>query len=140
EEVIRAAANPANVLGKYVLVAPLGKGAMGVVHKAWDRGLRRWVAIKILLATSDPDLVLRFRREAETAASIQHPNIVPIYDVGEEGGRPYLVMKFVEGSTLMGMSFTIEQACSITLQAARGVAYAHERGVVHRDLKPGNIM
>jgi serine/threonine-protein kinase len=140
EEVTRAAANPANVLGKYVLVAQLGKGAMGVVHKAWDRGLRRWVAIKILLATNDPDLVLRFRREAETAASIQHPNIVPIYDVGEEGGRPYLVMKFVDGSMLAGMSLSLEQAVSVTLQAAKGVAHAHEREVVHRDMKPANIM
>ena len=140
EEVIRASANPANVLGKYVLVAQLGKGAMGVVHKAWDRGLRRWVAFKVLTATSDPSLVLRFRREAETAASIQHPNIVPIYDVGEEGGRPYLVMKFVEGSTLAGMSLSVEQAVSVTLQAAKGVAHAHEREVVHRDMKPANIM
>jgi hypothetical protein len=140
EEVVRAAANPLNVLGKYVLVSPLGKGAMGVVHKAWDRGLRRWVAIKVLLATSDPSLVLRFRREAEMAASIQHPNIVPIYDVGEEGGRPYIVMKFVEGSGLAGMSLSLEQSVSVTLQAARGVGHAHEREVVHRDIKPANIM
>ena len=140
EEVIRAAATPANVLGKYVLVSSLGKGAMGAVYKAWDRGLRRWVAIKVLLATSDPQLVLRFRREAETAAAIQHPNIVPIYDVGDSAGRPYLVMKYVEGCTLSGMSLTVDQACSIALQAARGVAYAHTREVVHRDLKPGNVM
>jgi hypothetical protein len=140
EEVAQAASDPANVLGKYVLVAPLGKGAMGAVHKAWDRGLRRWVAIKILLATNDPNLVLRFRREAEMAASIQHPNIVPIYDVGEEGGRPYLVMKFVEGSTLAGMSLSLEQAVNTTLQAAKGVAHAHEREIVHRDMKPANIM
>jgi hypothetical protein len=139
-EVDKAAENPINVLGKYVLVTPIGKGSMGAVYKAWDRGLRRWVAMKVLLATSDQNLVLRFRREAETAAAIQHPNIVPIYDVGESNGRPYLVMKFVEGSTLVGMSLSIEQACSITLQAARGVAYAHEKGVVHRDLKPGNVM
>jgi hypothetical protein len=139
-EVDKAAENPINVLGKYVLVTPIGKGSMGAVYKAWDRGLRRWVAMKVLLATSDQNLVLRFRREAETAAAIQHPNIVPIYDVGESNGRPYIVMKFVEGSTLIGMSLSIEQACSITLQAARGVAYAHEKGVVHRDLKPGNVM
>jgi hypothetical protein len=125
--VTKAAENPNNMVGKYVLVSAIGKGSMGAVYKAWDRGLRRWVAMKVLLATSDQNLVLRFRREAETAAAIQHPNIVPIYDVGESNGRPYLVMKFVEGSTLLGMSFTIEQAVSITLQAARGVAYAHER-------------
>lgn len=140
EEVARAAADPKNVLGKYVLAAQIGKGAMGAVYKAWDRGLRRWVGLKMLLATSNPDLVLRFRREAETAAAIQHPNIVPIYDIGESGGRPFLVMKFVEGSTLSGMSLGLEQACSIVLQAAKGVAYAHERDVVHRDLKPANIM
>ena len=140
EEVTKAAENPNYVLGKYVLVSQIGKGAMGAVYKAWDRGLRRWVAMKVLLATSDQNLVLRFRREAETAAAIQHPNIVPIYDVGESNGRPYLVMKFVEGTTLAGMSLSVEQAFSVTLQAARGVAYAHEKGVVHRDLKPGNIM
>ncbi len=140
EEVQRAAAHPENVFGKYVLVSALGKGAMGAVYKAWDRGLRRWVAIKVLLATNDPNLVLRFRREAETAAAIQHPNIVPIYDIGESGGRPFLVMKHVEGATLSGMSLSLEQACSVMLQAAKGVAFAHERDVVHRDLKPGNVM
>jgi hypothetical protein len=140
DEVTKAAEKPSNVLGKYILVSQIGKGAMGAVYKAWDRGLRRWVAMKVLLATNDQNLVLRFRREAETAAAIQHPNIVPIYDVGESNGRPYLVMKFVEGSTVVGMSLSVEQAVAITLQAARGVAYAHERGVVHRDLKPGNVM
>ncbi|HLY10538.1 MAG TPA: protein kinase [Planctomycetota bacterium] len=140
EEILRAAAKPENVFGKYILVSPLGKGAMGAVYKAWDRGLRRWVAIKVLLATSDPQLVLRFRQEAETAAAIQHPNIVPIYDIGQSEGRPFLVMKYVEGSTLSGMSFSLEQACAVTLQAAKGVAVAHERGVIHRDLKPGNVM
>jgi hypothetical protein len=140
EEILRRASNPENVFGKYILVSPLGKGAMGAVYKAWDRGLRRWVAIKVLLATNDPQLVLRFRREAETAAAIQHPNIVPIYDIGQSEGRPFLVMKYVEGSILSGMSLTIEQACAITLQAAKGVAFAHERDVIHRDLKPGNIM
>lgn len=139
-EVARAAEDPANVLGKYVLTSLLGKGSMGAVHKAWDRGLRRWVAVKVLLPTADAELVLRFRREAETAAAIQHPNIVPIYDVGEIDGRPYLVMKYVEGSTLMGMSLRFDQILRILGQAARGVAYAHEHNVVHRDLKPGNIM
>jgi len=140
EEVTRAAEDPKNVLGKYVLVAQIGKGAMGAVYKAWDRGLRRWVGLKVLLATSTPEIVQRFRREAETAAAIQHPNIVPIYDVGESAGRPFLVIKFVEGSTISGMSLGVEQACSLVLQAAKGVAYAHDRGVVHRDLKPTNVM
>ncbi|HEX7896487.1 MAG TPA: protein kinase [Planctomycetota bacterium] len=139
-EVTRAAENIENVLGKYILTSPLGKGSMGAVYKAWDRGLRRWVAVKLLLITKDPQLVLRFRREAETSAAIQHPNIVPIYDVGESQGRPYLVMKYVEGSTLIGMSLTLEQSLRTLLQAAKGVAYAHEHNVVHRDLKPGNIM
>jgi hypothetical protein len=140
QEVIHAAANAEHVLGKYVLTTPLGKGSMGVVYKAWDRGLRRWVAIKLLLGTTDPQLVVRFRREAETSAAIQHPNIVPIYDVGESKGRPYLVMKYVEGSTLVGMALSLEQSIRVMLQAAHGVAYAHEHNVVHRDLKPGNIM
>jgi predicted Ser/Thr protein kinase len=140
DEILRAAADPSRVMGKYVLTSSLGKGSMGAVYKAWDRGLRRWVAVKVLLATTDPQLVFRFRREAETSAAIQHPNIVPIYDVGESEGRPFLVMKYVEGTTLSGMSLSIEQACGLLLQAAKGVAYAHEHGVVHRDLKPGNIM
>ena len=140
EEVTRAAEDPKNVLGKYVLATQVGKGAMGAVYKAWDRGLRRWVGLKVLLATSTPELVQRFRREAETAAAIQHPNIVPIYDVGESEDRPFLVMKFVEGSTISGMSLGVEQACSLVLQAAKGVAYAHDRDVVHRDLKPANVM
>lgn len=139
-DVAKAAENLANVLGKYVLTGQLGKGSMGAVFKAWDRGLRRWVAVKLLLATTDPQLVLRFRKEAETAAAIQHPNIVPIYDVGESDGRPYLVMKYVEGSTLVGMSLTLEQSIRVMSMAARGVACAHEQNVVHRDLKPGNIM
>src|SRR5204863_8203134 len=140
EEVSRAAEDPKNVLGKYVLANQIGKGAMGAVYKAWDRGLRRWVGLKVLLATSTPELVQRFRREAETAAAIQHPNIVPTYDVGESAGRPFLVMKFVEGSTISGMSLGVEQACSLVLQAAKGVAYAHDRDVDHRDLKPANVM
>lgn len=140
DDVTRAAEDPKNVLGKYILTGSIGKGAMGAVYKGWDRRLRRWVALKLLLATSDPQLVARFRREAETAAAIQHPNIVPIYDVGESDGRPYLVMKYVEGSTLSGMSLALDQAVAVALQAARGVAYAHENDVVHRDLKPGNIM
>jgi ribosomal protein L37AE/L43A len=140
EEVTRAAENPKKVIGKYVLTSQLGKGSMGAVYKAWDRGLRRWVAIKVLIATDNPQLVLRFRREAETAAAIQHPNIVPIYDVGENAAQPFLVMKFVEGTTLTGMSLSLDQACALVLQAAKGVAYAHQHDVVHRDLKPGNVM
>ena len=140
DAVARAAENPKNILGKYVLTKALGKGSMGAVYQAWDRGLRRWVAIKVLLATDNPQFVLRFRREAETAAAIQHPNIVPIYDVGENAGQPFLVMKFVEGSTLAGMSLSLDQACALVLQAAKGVAYAHDHDVVHRDLKPTNVM
>jgi serine/threonine-protein kinase len=139
-DVQRAAGTPSNVLGKYVLTSQLGKGSMGAVYKAWDRKLRRWVAVKLLLASTDPELQLRFRREAETAAAIQHPNVVPIFDVGESQGRPYLVMKYIEGSTLVGMSLGLTQALRVMTQAARGVAAAHELNVVHRDLKPGNIM
>jgi predicted Ser/Thr protein kinase len=139
-EVVEAATNPANVLVKYVLTKQIGKGSMGAVFKAWDRGLRRWVAVKLLLATNDRQLVVRFRREAETAAALQHPHIVPIYDVGESDGRPFIVMKYVEGATLAEMSLTLDQAIRVMVQAARGVACAHEQNIVHRDLKPQNIM
>lgn len=140
EEVRRLATNPKNVLGKYVAVRELGRGAMGAVYKAWDTEFRRWVALKVLLGAATPDLHIRFRREAETAAALQHPNIVPIYDVGETGGLPFIAMKYIEGETLVGLTLAAGRACDTMIQVARAVGYAHQRDIVHRDLKPANIM
>jgi hypothetical protein len=140
EEASRSATNPKNVIGKYVVVKELGRGSTGAVCKAWDRELGRWVALKVLLAGGNAELLLRFRREAETAASLQHPGIVPIYDVGESGGRPFMAMKLVEGATLKGKTLPLREACEAVVQAARAVEHAHRKDIVHRDLKPGNLM
>ncbi len=140
EEVRRCATNPKNVVGKYVAVQRLGVGAMGAVYKAWDTEIRRWVAFKTVREINDQELLLRFRQEAETAAALQHPHIVPIYDVGEEAGRPFIAMKYIQGETLVGKKFPAPRACEIIAQAAAAVGHAHQRDIVHRDLKPANLM
>ncbi len=140
EEARRSATNPKNVVGKYVVVRELGHGSMGAVYKAWDTEVRRWVALKVLVAVGNRELLIRFRREAETAAALQHPGIVPIYDVGEAGGLPYIAMRHIEGETLKGKTLSVRRACEVVSQAARAVGHAHRREIVHRDLKPGNLM
>jgi hypothetical protein len=141
EEVLRAGSNPKNRLGKYVLVRELGRGGMGAVYKAWDSDLNRWVAIKILTANlGGGEELARFQREAQTTAALQHPDIVGIYDVAREGDRHFIVIKYVEGRTLAGQAIPLRRACEIMVQVARAVDYAHDNKVVHRDLKPQNIM
>jgi serine/threonine protein kinase len=143
-----AAADPARRFGRYILVRRLGSGAMGTVEQAWDPPLGRWVALKILRAgTSDQDGLDRFRQEARVVASLDHPNIIPVYDVAESDGRIGLVMKHIEGRTLGDLYLDdatgpapIEQAVRHVRDAALGLGYAHARGFVHRDLKPGNLM
>ena len=130
-----------NVLG------PLGRGGMGVVFKAFDTTLHRMVAIKVLspqLVTS-PEAKRRFLREARSAAAVNHPNVVVIHAVGEQAGTPYLVMEFVAGRTLharirSGRPFDLSSLVRIGAQIADGLAAAHRQGVVHRDIKPRNIM
>src|SRR5574342_956045 len=99
EEVRSAAADPACRLGRYVRVSRLGAGGMGEVWRAWDEGLSRWVALK-LLKGSDGDEIGRFKREAQTAARIAHPNIAAVYEVGESGGQHFIAMQLVDGRTL----------------------------------------
>ena len=140
EEVARSATNPKNVLGKYVVVKELGRGGSGAVYKAWDRELKRWIALKVLMAAQDVEIVIRFRREAETAAALQHPSIVPIYDVGESGGRHFIVMKYIEGQTLADRKLDIRRACQMLAEVARAIDHAHQKDIIHRDLKPQNIM
>ena len=132
--------------GRYRLVELLGRGAMGEVWRAQDTALERDVAVKLLLEhTAAPDAAERFRREAQTAAQLNHPNVVAAYDFGEEDGRGYLVMELVPGRSLRDElaergPLGVEQARRFAGQAAIGLAAAHAHGVVHRDVKPGNLL
>ena len=135
------------VLGEYVVVDRLGAGGMGEVYQAEHRRMKRRVAIKVLSSelTKTPNAVQRFEREVEAAAKLIHPNVVTAYDAGEASGVHFLVMEFVEGQDLaalvqQGGPLDVATALDYTLQAARGLEYAHDEGVVHRDIKPSNLL
>jgi serine/threonine protein kinase len=135
------------VLGQYVVLDKLGEGGMGVVLKARHRRMDRLVAIKVLssAAVKQAGSVERFHREAQAAAKLSHPNIVTAYDADEHQGMHYLAMEYVEGRDLASIvkehgPLGIREAVECTLQAARGLQYAHEQGIVHRDIKPGNLL
>ena len=134
-------------IGKYEVIDVIGKGGMGIVYRAKDPFLDRLVAIKIMTINSAeyPDLLDRFFREAKATASFQHPNIVTVYELGEHEGSPYLAMQYLEGASLEAIirshqNLTLLQKLDIIIQACHGLAYAHQLKVVHRDIKPGNIM
>src|SRR5262250_3473469 len=133
-------------LGPYEVVAPLGAGGMGEVYRARDTRLERSVAIKILPRemSSDPVRKQRFEREAKTISSLNHPHICVLYDIGSQDGLDYLVMECVEGETLAKRlekgALPLEQVLKYGSQIADALDKAHRSGVVHRDLKPGNIM
>jgi eukaryotic-like serine/threonine-protein kinase len=133
-------------LGPYQVLGALGAGGMGEVFRARDTRLDRDVAIKILpeLFSSDPDRLARFEREARTLASLNHPNVAGIHGVEEHGGRRYLILEYVAGETLADRldrgPLPLDEALDIAVQIARGIEAAHEAGVIHRDLKPGNVM
>src|SRR5271169_3535651 len=137
---------PATRLGPYEIVAPLGAGGMGEVYRARDTRLERTVAIKILPAhlSSDPLRKQRFEREAKTISSLNHPHICVLYDVGHQDGTDYLVMECLEGETLAKRlekgPLPLDQVLKFGGQLADALDKAHRDGVVHRDLKPGNIM
>ena len=133
-------------LGGYELISKLGEGGMGTVYKARQLSLNRVVALKVLPPemTRNPTYVARFRREGRVAAKISHPNAVQVFDVGEDTGRHYIVMEFIDGSDV---SVEIAQgpieekrALGVIRGVAQALAVAHDQGIVHRDIKPGNIM
>src|SRR6267378_2759508 len=138
--------SPGTRLGSYEIVAPLGAGGMGEVYRAQDVRLRRNVAIKILPDefSADSDRLHRFEREARSASALNHPNIVTIYEIGQDGSTHYIAMELVEGKTLRELLVAgllpIRKAIEIAAQVAEGLAKAHEAGIAHRDLKPENLM
>ncbi|HSG00206.1 MAG TPA: serine/threonine-protein kinase, partial [Vicinamibacterales bacterium] len=133
-------------IGAYEIVGPLGSGGMGEVYRARDTRLGRLVAIKLVSGevATDRSAHERLEREARLTSSLNHPNIVTVHDVGEVDGQPYIVMEFVAGETLharmAGRRLKLKDVIAIGAQVAEGLAAAHGAGVVHRDLKPRNIM
>src|SRR4051812_3974712 len=134
-------------IGNYQVLEEIGRGGMGVIYRARQRHSRRIVALKRILSyqADSPETLVRFRREAEAAASLDHPNILPIYEVSEsEDGLPFFSMKFAAGGSLLEVAPALrnEPRRSVALMAkgARAVQYAHLQGILHRDLKPGNVL
>ncbi len=135
------------VLDQYILLDLLGQGGMGAVYKARHQGMKRLVALKVIRAEllKKPEALARFRREAEIAARLAHPNVVTVHDSNTESGRHYLVMEYIDGTDLAQLVETrgplpVAEACESIRQAALGLQHAHEQGLVHRDIKPHNLM
>ncbi len=135
------------VADRYEIMGKIGAGGMSDVYKARDHILGRFVAIKVLKTefSEDVNFVVKFRTEAQSAAGLEHPNIVNIYDVGSESGMHYIVMEYVEGVTLKTYiekkgSLTYKEAVSIAIQVGRGMEAAHAKNIIHRDIKPQNIL
>ena len=132
---------PVAAWDRYELSDLLGKGGMGVVYKARDRRLDRTVAIKFILG-ADPNLTMRFLREARAQARIDHPNVCRVYEVGEVEGRAYIAIQFVDGETLgrAAKRMSLDQKVAVMRDVALAIHEAHRLGIIHRDLKPGNVM
>src|ERR1700693_2124306 len=133
--------------GPFEIVAPLAGGGMGEVYRAWDTRLERSVAIKFLPAAAFPansDQLHRFEQEARSASALNHPNIVTIYESGQDGPNYYIAMELVEGKTLRELLVSgllpMRKVIEIAAQIAEGLTKAHEAGIAHRDLKPENLM
>ena len=134
-------------LGRYHILESLGQGGMASVFKAYDTSLERNVAIKIIRPDAQEgnpsEFLKRFQREARALAQLDHPYILKVLDYGEQDGIPYLVMPFVPGGTLkqkMGRALSYQQAAALLAPIARALQYAHEQNIIHRDVKPANIL
>src|SRR6185369_1983408 len=133
-------------IGKYDIIKPLGKGAMGIVYLAHDTILERDVALKVMVAAiaDDPELKTRFEREAKAVARMTHPNVVNVFDLGSHtDGSPYIAMELLKGQDLQKAmrsgTLSLDRKLAIIVQVLAGLAHAHEAGIVHRDIKPANI-
>ena len=133
--------------GRYRLESKLGSGGMSTVYLARDETLERWVAVKVMHReiSDQPDQLERFRREARAVAQLSHPNVVAVIDAGEDGGYPYIVFEYVEGETLKQRidrlgRLPLDEAAAYAIEIGRGLAAAHARRLVHRDVKPQNVL
>jgi hypothetical protein len=131
---------PSARFGKFVRTEKLGAGGMGEVWKAWDTELNRWVALKFLKGGDDEEIA-RFKREAQTAGALSHPNIAAIHEVGQAHERHYIAMQYIAGQTLKSFPRSdVRTVVGLVRDAAGALQYAHEQGVIHRDVKPENLM
>src|SRR5215213_4944117 len=133
--------------GRYILESKLGSGGMSTVYLGRDETLERWVAVKVLHReiSDEPDQIERFRREARTVAQLSHPNLVAVIDAGEDGGHPYIVFEYIEGETLKQRierlgRLPLDESAAYAIEIARGLGTAHLQRLVHRDVKPQNVL